>query len=128
MLGIAWRADWLDWTLNASVWGDGWQHFEDRWQHWTAFDKWLFEQVYNFNLEMGLSHGEELHRLAYQHVTYGVVGVLLGWVLMATAAAIPAVVRRRRRRRGCCVACGYPTRGLGSPTCPECGEAIAGAR
>lgn len=45
--------------------------------------------------------------------------------LILSFLRVPLAIRNLlRSRRGCCIACGYPSRGLGVATCPECGNAL----
>ena len=51
------------------------------------------------------------------------------WPAAISCAALPLLVLARRRRRGRCGLCGYSTRGLPAPVCPECGGDLSdGAR
>lgn len=46
------------------------------------------------------------------------------WLLWAPLGAMFIVSIIRRPDPGSCPRCGYPTRGLPSPICPECGQTI----
>jgi len=46
------------------------------------------------------------------------------WLLWAPLGAAFVFLRLRRPAPGSCPRCGYPTRGLPSPTCPECGQRL----
>lgn len=70
--------------------------------------------------------GFATRRIAFEPVWHGFV---LDWlfysgVVLGLWAGLAAWRRRRRARAGRCVACAYPTDGLG--TCPECGLPVQG--
>jgi hypothetical protein len=65
--------------------------------------------------------------VATDHQGFGMPLCYLGFLLTVLSfapAVLKDVARVRRFPQGRCQACGYPTRGLTTAKCPECGEVV----
>lgn len=68
-----------------------------------------------------ISHGQ---RGVYSYRQFNGPMSCVGVVLVIGSGVVMVGGRRRRALVGACAGCGYALEGLGSGTCPECGEVI----
>lgn len=68
---------------------------------------------------------KEIEENAAEVIGYGI------WIAGAITLAVGVVLLAQQEQSswecGACLKCGYPTQGLDSPSCPECGEVLSRA-
>jgi hypothetical protein len=86
----------------------------------------LYEQNRAVRHAFEIGSGSKSIKIGYKTIPNNfIINSMLWTTVFAILICGPnAIVKWRRKRAGCCISCGYLTRGIRGGVCPECGQPI----